>query len=40
MEGYIEQQLEHHQRFDFQTEFRKLLQAQGVEYDDERYVWD
>ncbi len=39
VEGYIEQQPEHHQRFDFPTEFRKLLQAQGVEYD-ERYVWD
>jgi putative transposase len=37
VERYIEQQPEHHQRFDFQTEFRKLLQARGVEYD-ERYV--
>jgi putative transposase len=36
---YIAQQPEHHQRVDFQTEFRKLLQAHGVEYD-ERYVWD
>jgi putative transposase len=39
VERYIEQQLEHHQRFDFQTEFRQLLQAHGMDYD-ERYVWD
>jgi REP-associated tyrosine transposase len=36
---YIERQEEHHRRFDFQTEFRKLLDAHGVTYD-ERYVWD
>jgi putative transposase len=39
VERCIEQQPEHHKRFDFKTEFRKLLQAHGVEYD-ERYVWD
>ena len=36
---YIEGQEEHHRRFDFQTEFRKLLDAHGMAYD-ERYVWD
>ena len=39
VEQYIEGQEEHHRRFDFQTEFRKLLDAHGVAYD-ERYVWD
>jgi putative transposase len=39
VQGYIERQEEHHRKFDFQTEFRKLLEAHGVEYD-ERYVWD
>jgi putative transposase len=39
VQRYIDQQPEHHQRYDFQTEFRKLLQAHGLEYD-ERYVWD
>jgi hypothetical protein len=39
VEQYIEQQVEHHRRFDFQAEFRKLLEGHGVGYD-ERYVWD
>jgi putative transposase len=39
VEHYIEQQVEHHRRFDFQAEFRKLLEGHGVGYD-ERYVWD
>ena len=39
VERYIAQQAEHHRRFDFQSEFRKLLDAYGVAYD-ERYVWD
>jgi REP element-mobilizing transposase RayT len=39
VQQYIEQQEEHHRRFDFQTELRKMLAAHGVEYD-ERYVWD
>ena len=39
VERYIEQQEEHHGQSDFQTEFRKLLEAHGVAYD-ERYVWD
>jgi len=39
VERYIERQEEHHHKFDFQTEFRKLLDAHDVAYD-ERYVWD
>jgi putative transposase len=39
VEQYIEGQEEHHRTFDFQAEFRKLLDAHGVAYD-ERYVWD
>jgi REP-associated tyrosine transposase len=39
VERYIEAQEEHHRPFDFQAEFRKLLDAHGVAYD-ERYVWD
>lgn len=39
VDRYIEDQEQHHRRFDFQTEFRKLLDAHGVAYD-ERYVWD
>ena len=36
---YIREQKEHHKRFDFQTEYRGLLERHGIEYD-ERYVWD
>jgi len=36
---YIRNQEEHHRRIDFQTEFRKLLERHGIEFD-ERYVWD
>ena len=39
VEQYIGQQEEHHRRFDFQSELRKLLDAHGLGYD-ERYVWD
>ena len=39
VEGYIDQQAEHHRSFDFQMEFRTLLAAHAVAYD-ERYVWD
>jgi REP element-mobilizing transposase RayT len=38
VERHIEGQAEHHRGFDFQTEFRELLDAHGVAYD-ERYVW-
>ena len=38
-EGYIARQEEHHQKFDFQQEFRKLLTLHGLQWD-ERYVWD
>jgi REP element-mobilizing transposase RayT len=36
---YIRNQEEHHRRFDFKTEFRRLLERHGIEYD-EWYVWD
>ena len=39
VDRYVERQEAHHRRFDFQTEFRQLLDAHGVAYD-ERYVWD
>ena len=36
---YIAQQTQHHQKTDFKTEFRRLLEKHGIAYD-ERYVWD
>ncbi len=36
---YIAGQEQHHQQFDFQDEFRRLLGRNGVIYD-ERLVWD
>ena len=36
---YIESQEEHHTRVTFQDEYRALLNAYRVDYD-ERYVWD
>ena len=36
---YIAQQETHHRVLSFQEEFRKLLEAHGIAYD-ERYVWD
>ena len=36
---YIAQQESHHRVASFQDEFRKLLDAHGIAYD-ERYVWD
>ena len=36
---YIRNQEEHHRRFDFKAEFRKLLERYEIEFD-ERYVWD
>lgn len=36
---YIDIQQEHHKKFDFQDEFRTLLNQFGVEHD-ERYMWD
>ena len=39
VERYIERQPEHHRRFDFQSEIRRLLDAHGVTYND-RYIWD
>jgi len=39
VERYVVHQEEHHRKFDFQHEFRRLLEVHGIEYD-ERYVWD
>ena len=36
---YIQNQPDHHRRFSFQDEFRRILQRHQVEFD-ERYVWD
>ena len=36
---YIERQEEHHRKFTFQEEFRRLLKRYEVAYD-EAYVWD
>ncbi len=36
---YILKQEEHHRKFSFQDEYRKLLQRHGLDWD-ERYVWD
>lgn len=36
---YIANQNEHHRTVTFQDEFRKLLKAHGIEFD-EKYVWD
>jgi putative transposase len=36
---YIDTQLEHHKKYDFQDELRALLQKYGVGHD-ERYMWD
>jgi putative transposase len=36
---YIAQQEIHHRVASFQEEFRKLLDAHGIAYD-ERYVWE
>ena len=36
---YIASQEEHHRKFTFQDEFRKMLKQHGLEWD-ERYVWD
>lgn len=39
LERYIGSQAEHHRRFSFQDEYRRLLEKYGVEFD-ERFVWD
>lgn len=36
---YIDKQDEHHLKYDFQTEYRMILEEFEVEYD-EMYVWD
>jgi REP element-mobilizing transposase RayT len=37
--NYIQNQRQHHQKTDFQTEYRRFLEEYRVEYD-EKYVWD
>src|SRR5215204_489402 len=39
LKRYIGRQKEHHSRITFQDEYRKVLKAYEVDYD-ERYVWD
>jgi len=34
VESYIARQKEHHERMDFQTEFRELLRRHGIEFDE------
>ncbi|MBN7801198.1 IS200/IS605 family transposase [Algoriphagus aestuariicola] len=36
---YIQNQPEHHRKFDFQTEYRRFLNEYQIEFD-EQYVWD
>jgi putative transposase len=37
--AYISNQDEHHEKFSFQDEFRKLMEENGIAFD-EKYVWD
>src|SRR5260370_25159086 len=39
LKRYIGNQKYHHQRVTFQDEYRKVLAAYGIDYD-EKYVWD
>ena len=39
VKNYIENQVEHHKKFDFRNELRELLKRHNVEFD-ERYIWD
>lgn len=39
VKNYISNQKEHNRKYDFQAEYRGLLQKHNVEYD-EKYVWD
>ncbi len=39
LERYIANQAEHHRRFSFQDEYRRLLKKYSIQLD-ERYVWD
>ena len=38
VQKYIENQESHHRKMDFRTEFLRILEKHGVEYD-ERYIW-
>ncbi len=37
--GYIERQKEHHHTLTFKEELVRILDEEGIEYD-ERYLWD
>jgi len=39
LKRYIQRQKQHHQRVTFQDEYRKFLNAYGIDFD-ERYIWD
>jgi putative transposase len=39
VDRYLSRQPEHHEKFDFQQEFRKLLKLHGLDWD-ELYGWD
>ena len=39
LEKYIAGQADHHRKFSYQDEFRRLLNEHGIQFD-ERYVWD
>ncbi len=38
VKSYIRNQVEHHSKKDFQTEYVELLELGGIEYD-EKYLW-
>lgn len=38
IEKYIDNQAEHHKRFDFKQEYKAILDKLGVKYD-ERFLW-
>jgi len=37
--NYISNQQEHHKKFDFKAEFRKLLEKHNIKFD-EKYIWE
>lgn len=39
LETYIANQADHHRKVGFQEEYRRMLQKNGIEWD-EKYVWD
>lgn len=39
LKRYIQRQKEHHEHISFQDEYRKVLKAYGIDFD-EKYVWE